>query len=155
MKKQVYKINLEYSYQPSHKYTPYNVAGKWMNGGELVEVIIKSVLGLKAEKDGNTSFDAGDDIPEYNASVKSSKATLTSLKLGNDYETVKQEYFRRVHSSVWFWGVIVDDEIVVYEMNKEQFAEFMDKWSNYDEHRKVIRFKTSSVKMLNWMEERI
>lgn len=154
MKREEYTINLKYAFNPEHKGAPYTLDGiHYMNGGDFAEIVTKSVLGYKAEKDGNTPFDKGSDIEEIQTSVKSSKATLTSTVLGNDYDTIKTEYFKRVHSTAWIYTVLIDDKAILYRMNKEEFSLFMDCFSSYASDRKVIRFKSTSGKMITWLDK--
>lgn len=154
MFKHVYKINISYMYDANHKGAPYTLDGKkHFNTGDLHEIVTKSVLGFSAEKDANTSFDKGSDIPELFASIKSGKATLTSTVLGNDYISVKDNYFKRVHSKLWIFAIIIDENINLYFMDKKDFALFMDNFSYFDKSRKVIRFKSASGKMITWLDK--
>ena len=157
MKKSTYTVNRPYLFNPDHKGAPYSMNGgeSYMNGGEFREVMLKSVLGYDAVKDACGAYDKTDDVPELNASVKSSKATLVNKVLGYDYNSVKACYFATVHSTIWVWVSIVDDELNAYYMNAEEFASFMDAWASYVPDRKVIRFKAESLKMLAWLEERV
>lgn len=156
MTENTYSITLKYTFNPDHKGAPYTLDGvRYMNAGDLHEILVKSCKGLEAVKDGNGAFDVTDDIPELNASVKSGKATLTSRVLGDDFASVKAEYFKAVHSTLWIWAVIIDDTLVTYEMNKDEFSEFIDNWATFASDRKVIRFKTSSSKMLGWLRARV
>jgi desulfoferrodoxin (superoxide reductase-like protein) len=96
-----------------------------------------------------------DDIPENGASVKSSKATLVNMVLGFDFQSVKAHYMATVHSTRWIWVSHSAEEVTMYEMDKEEFSEFMDMWSSFDKDRKVIRFKAESQKMLRWLEDKV
>ena len=156
MKKTVYAINREYIFDPAHKGAPYSLNGgeSWTNSGELKEILLKSVLGLPAVKDACGAYDKTDDVPELCASVKSSKATLVNRVLGYDFESVKRHYFATVHSTLWIWVAIHDEELTAYYMNAAEFESFLDSWASYDKDRKVIRFKAESGKMLRWLEER-
>lgn len=154
MFKHVYKINVNYTYNAQHKGAPYTFDGvKYINKGELIEILTKAVLGYEAKKDANTAFDVNSDIPELCASVKSGKATLTSTVLGNDYTSVKNNYFKRVHSTLWIFSVIIDENINLYFMNKKEFSLFMNNFSYYDKTRQVIRFKDTSGKMITWLDK--
>lgn len=156
MKKAVYNVNLPYIYNPEHKGAPYSLNGgeKWCNGGDLKEVLIKSCLSFEAKKDACGSYDKTDDVPELNASVKSSKATLVNKVLGYDFESVKRHYFATVHSSLWIWVSLHDEELTAYYMDATEFEEFMDNWAGFCKDRKVIRFKAESLIMLQWLDER-
>ena len=156
MTKTEYKINFSFTHDATHKGAPYTLDGEhFMNGGEFAEVADKLVKGFGSTKDANTPFDKGSDIPETETSVKSSRATLTSTQIGYDFESIKRCYFARVHSTNWDYVVIVDDTVTVYNMNAEEFEAFLDNWATYCKDRNVIRFKSTSVKMLQWLEERI
>lgn len=150
------QIDFGYIFDPTHKGAPYSFDGvHWLNNGEFLEPCTKWLFGYEMKKDANTPFDKGSDIPEINASVKSSKATLTSVKLGSTFEEIKRNYFERVHSTLWIYATMIEDKIVVYLMNKDEFAEFMDCFGTYCTDRQVIRFKSTSGKMIKWFEERV
>ena len=154
MNKTTYSVSFNYSFEPvTHKGAPYSFDGlHWMNKGDFLEVADKLCKGFTPVKDGNTPFDVDSDIPETETSVKSGKATLTSVKLGGDFETVRNNYFERVHSTNWDFVALVDDTIVAYNMNKTEFEQFMNKWGYFDKDRQVIRFKAVSGKMLYWLD---
>ena len=154
MKKTTYTMNISYKYEVEHKGAPYTFDGiHYMNAGEFKEAIRKAVLGLKAEKDANTPFDKGSDIEETNTSVKSSGATISPIK-GETVTEIMTEYFERVHSDNWDYVTIVDEEVIVYNMNAEEFKEFVEKFGRRND-RKVVRLIKESGKMIKWFEERI
>lgn len=157
MKKAEFALNREYIFNPEHKGAPYSLNGgeSWTNGGELKEVLFKSCLGLEAKKDACGAYDKTDDVPELGASVKSSKATLVNKVLGYDFDSVKRHYFATVHSTLWVWVSIKDETLTAYYMEADEFESFLDKWAGFDKDRKVIRFKAESLKMLQWLEERV
>lgn len=158
MKKVNYKNNTPYIYDPiGHRGAPYSVNGgeTWINHGELCEIICKAALGFPAIKDACGAYDTTDDIVELNASVKSSNCTLTSKVLGYDYDSVKAHYFATCHSNLWIYVVEHDDEVVLYYMNRDEFADFMDNFASYKADRKVIRFNKDSIKMMTWLEQRV
>jgi hypothetical protein len=157
MKKNTYSINIPYLFDPTHKGAPYTFNGgeSYCNAGEASEIIVKACKGFTAEKDACTPYDKGSDIPELNASVKSSSATLVNKPLGYDFDSFKAHYFATVHSTLWIWAVVMDDTLSTYEMNAEEFAEFVDTWSTWASDRKVIRFKKTSGKMIKWLEEKV
>lgn len=149
-------VALAYTIDKNHKGAPYTFDGiHYMNNGEFSEAELKACLGLKAKKDANTPYNLGSDIPEYSASVKSSKATLTSARIGNDYITIKNTYFENTASTCWIWVSINGDELTSYTMSKNEFSDFMDAWALFQKDRQVIRFKTESKKMLEWLEARL
>ena len=156
MKKSVYNINFDFHFEPiAHKGAPYSFDGlRWMNKGDFLECADKLCKGFSGVKDGNTPFDKDSDIPETSTSVKSGKATLTSVSLGNDYQTIKDNYFSRVHSTNWDFVVMVDSTIVIYNMDKDEFSAFMDRFTYFDKDRCVIRFKAYSSKMGMWLDKK-
>jgi len=156
MKKVTYTIKQSYIFDPAHTGAPYSLNGgrNWTNGGELKEVLLKGCLNFEVVKDANGRFDRTDDIPQLNASVKSSKATLVNMKLGQDFESFKRNYFANVHSTLFIWVSIHDEELTAYFMNATEFESFMDRFATFTKERQVIRFKAESLKMLQWLDER-
>ena len=156
MTKTTYSVTIPYQFDPAHKGAPYSLNGgeTWTNGGELKEVLFKAALGLDAKKDACGAYDKTDDVPELNASVKSSKATLVNKVLGYDFESVKRHYFATCHSNTWVWVSVHDETLTAYTMNASEFEIFLNEWAGFDKDRKVIRFKAESNKMLKWLDER-
>ena len=151
-----YKINFQFAFDPTHKGAPYTLDGEhYMNGGEFAEIADKMVKGYGSKKDANTPFDQGSDIEETATSVKSSRATLTSMKIGYDFESIKRCYFARVHSTNWDYVVVLDDTLVIYNMDATEFEAFLNEWSVYCKDRNVIRMKVTSAKMLQWFDKRV
>ena len=153
-----YPINFQYFFDPSiaHKGAHYSLDGEhWMNNGEFAEVADKIVKGFGSTKDANTAFDKGSDIPQTQTSVKSGKATVTTVKLGNDFQSFKRAYFSRVHSTNWDYVVVLDDSIIVYNMNAVEFESFLDEWATFQKDRQTIRIKATSAKMLAWLDQRV
>lgn len=156
MKKMIYHNLKKYTFDINHKGAHFTFNGKkFMNSGEFCEVELKYCFGLKAIKDFNTPFNEGSDIEKFEMSVKSSKATLTSMVLGNSFENVLKKYFEETASKTWAWVTIIEDTLTVYIMNKNEFKNFTENWSTFDTHRNVIRYKATSGKMIKWFEERI
>ena len=154
MKKTVYNMTIEYHFIPSHKGAPYTFdMVHFLNGGEFKEAIRKSLAGFGCEKDANTPFDMGSDIEETNTSVKSSGATISPVT-GESIEDIMEEYFERVHSDNWDYVTIIDDSVIVYNMDAEEFKTFVMTFGKVNE-RKVVRLKSESGKMIKWFEERV
>ena len=148
MKKIEAEIRINYTFDNNRKGAKYTLNGlNWMNHGEFAEVVTKNILGFESVKDANTAFDKGSDIPEIKASVKSSKASLTSMKLADTFEGSMNEYFKRTHSEIFIYTVIIDENATLYMMNEKEFRLFMMNFSSLNE-RKVIRFKATSGKMV-------
>lgn len=152
MKKIEAEIKINFLFDNSRKGAKYTLNGlNWMNHGEFAEIVTKDILGFESVKDANTAFDKGSDIPEIKASVKSSKASLTSMKLADTFEESMNEYFKRTHSEIFIYTVIIDENATLYMMNKKEFRLFMMNFSSLNE-RKVIRFKATSGKMVKFLE---
>lgn len=156
MEKFTAENTLAFTFDASHKGAPYTIDGgaHWMNGGDFAEIALKNAFGLPAVKDGNGDFRDVSDIPEYNLSVKSSKATLTCVKLGNSAEEILANFFSVCASDKFAWVIILDNVVNAYIMNAVEFKNFALTWGRYDASRQVIRFKTSSAKMVAWLESR-
>ena len=145
-------VPIGYVYDPAHKGAPYKVGDKYMNAGELKECIAKAVHKLLARKDGNVAFDAGSDVPEYNASVKSSRATLTCKELaGRTMAEKLDDYFARVASTEFWWVELQDELCIIYKMNAAKFRKFTERFATINS-RNVIRFTRTSSKMLAWLD---
>lgn len=147
------KVNLSYIYDAARKGAKYSINGgkNWLNAGEFMEAVAKAMHGLDAGKDANTRFDEGSDVPEFHASVKSSKASLTNCKLADDFESSVRAYFEQVASSEFWYVTMVDELATIYKMNAKTFERFIRKFAKLNE-RGVIRFATTSAKMLAWLD---
>lgn len=146
------KLNLGFTFDPARKGAKYTLDGiHWMNGGEFAEAAAKAVHGLDAAKDANTRFNEGSDVPEFHASVKSSKASLTNCKLADDFEGSLKAYFENVASSEFWYVTIADELVIIYKMNATKFERFLRKFSKLNE-RGVIRMAATSSKMLAWLD---
>lgn len=159
MNKYTYTNAMPYRYDPNHKGAHYFINGseKAKNNGEFAESVAKWHRGLYTEVNPNTSYDTGSDIEEMSASVKSSGASLAGIY--GSYESIKETYFANVHSTLWIYVVIIDDEVTEYHMNATEFAEFLDNWYGMaiesGSHLSKVRIKKTSAKMINWFEKRI
>lgn len=157
MKKSTYKVAVEYTFLPDHKGAPYlfhsdNVYG---NAGNLVERSVKVALGFSEQHDTNSRYDIASDIPELCASVKSSRFTLTNAPIGGNFDETFDNYFATCPSTEWIYGSITDDTLTIYQMNANEFAEFLRVWGYWDEYRGTIKGKNTSLKMLLWLDERV
>lgn len=157
MKKAILLHNLTYTFDGNRKGAKYTFDNgeHWKNGGEATEICLKSGFGFEPTKDGNTPFDVGSDIEQLQMSVKSSKATLTSIILGYDFDSILKCYFERTASRCWAWGILIDDTVTAYIMNAQEFERFTREWASYDDNRKVIKYKSTSGKMIKWLEEHL
>lgn len=154
MKKMVYEMTISYKFNAEHKGAPYTFDGiHYINAGEFKEAVRKALAGFACEKDANTPFDEGSDIEETNTSVKSSNATISPIR-GESVDEIMKEYFERVHSDNWDYVTIIDEMVIVYNMNADEFNEFVREFGKVNE-RKVVRLKKESSKMIKWFEDRM
>lgn len=159
MNKYTYTNTMPYKYDPNHKGAHYyiNDSEKAKNGGEFAESVAKWHRGLYTDVNPNTSYDTGSDIEEMNASVKSSNASLA--RVYGTYEEIKKTYFANVHSTLWIYIVIIDEEVTEYHMNASEFETFLDNWHEMaresGSHLSKVRIKKTSGKMIKWLEERV
>lgn len=161
MKKSVYFVRTAVHFNPDHKGAPYTVDGvHYFNDGNRHEAAVSEWAGYGFGYDNDhVPFDKGSDIEELNASVKSSGASLACL-YGNDKASVIAEYFARVHSTMWIYSIEVDGEFWFYQMNADEFKEFLEEFSGLTresgkEIRYKVRLKKTSGKMVKWLEERL
>lgn len=140
----------------NHRHAPHTLDGvHWLNNGDLAEVLNKHRLGYAPTKDGNGKWCDTSDIPETCTSCKSYRFTLTSERLGNTYEEVKAEYFRRTHSVNWDYIIIDGNTLIVYTMNRNEFAEYLDNFHLFENGIvRGVRSKKDINKMIEWLEAR-
>lgn len=157
MKKMSFENTMNYTFDATRKSAKYTMDGEhWMNHGEYAECLAKHVLGFKAEKDANTRFDKGEDIPELNASVKSSRAGLTDMKLGTTRDEFLENFWNMTNKDVqYIWVADHDEEVDLYFMNLTEFKRFVENFGKWDDHCQKIRFTTCSGKMVKWFEENL
>lgn len=164
-KKTVYNIfQFDYIMDNTRKGAKYQYfdevvkTSKWGNYGEIYEVALAWCKNLPAHKDPNGSYDEGSDLEEFGTSVKSWGFTLASIKAATFEETL-DIYWKNVKSWNWSFGWIEGDELVEYNMNAEEFNEFLYRFAKFDNYSKAIRGpKMSTKKRLEveaWFEERL
>ena len=161
MIKRTYTNTLPYEHT-THPGAPYRINGSttYKNHGELMESIAKYNRGFyTSDKNPNTPFNEGSDIPEIDASVKSSSCSLACIHFATATKCLKF-YFKNVHSKIWIWVEFDEDTGVVteYIMNKSEFGAFAQKFSylHYESgtYDPKMRFRKTSKKMIAWFEER-
>jgi len=160
MKKHEYTNTMPYIYESERKGSKYSMDNgeSFKNHGEFLESVAKFHRGLEYLVNPATSYDTGSDIEEMSASVKSSNASLACL-YGNSKEQIIEEYFKNVHSTLWIFMVDIDEQIIEYHMNAEEFREFLNEWATTavesGSHLTKVRIKKTSGKMVKWLEEKI
>ena len=155
MKCTVFKQTLE------HKYTDHSGAhylmsdGRYYNTGEFLEATDKNSRGLDWHKDANIPWNKGSDIEQTHTSVKSSKFTLASDLTGDTVEEVLEQYFEQVASTNWDYVIQIDEQIYIYNMNRDEFKAFVLQFARIDKTRRTVRGLETSSKTVRWLEERL
>lgn len=158
MKKETTTNIPAYTFNPDKKFTKYTFDGEsWLNAGQFLEALRQYQLTGNLFHDGNTAFCDGSDIVvgDRNISVKSGKASLAEPgKLdGETVEEMLKSYFEQTDSNEWNWEILVDDTLVTYIMDAEEFREFTIKFGWID--GKKLRYLQTSGKMIRWFEARL
>lgn len=146
--------NLSYFYDNTRKGSKYLIGGRWSNHGEYLEAATKLALGYEPEKDSNTAFNKGYDIPELKASVKSNGCSLTSKILGDTMEEAVEEFFRQsLDDTQYIWTSEVNDDVLcLYIMNNDEFRAFVEYFGSWEKNRKTVRIKRSEKRIRKYME---
>ena len=128
----------------------------YANHGQQCELIATYTLVGELRKADKVPFDVGSDIPELACSVKSARFTLASKLYGNTLAEMVEDYFNRVHSTVWAY---VANDGCIYMMNKTEFAEFLalfttlQRASSKNGGGMVVRMRSESKAVLKWLAE--
>ena len=149
--KQYFTITTPARYDADHMrahYTFDNV--HFFNAGEYIETLCKLACGLSAKKDSSTPYNVDSDIPEYQASVKSSAATLVNWKLGETLSESLDVYFTNTASKAFWYGRIEKQTLIIYKMNSSTFRRFLEKFSAINE-RGCVRVKQENSAMIKWL----
>jgi hypothetical protein len=166
MKKTVYNVSRhEFIFDSTRKGAKYNFYDeldecyKWGNCGEFDEVELKWARGLTAHKDPNGSYKDGSDIEETHTSVKGWNFTLTSAIKEDSFEKVLEVFKMNVASTNFSFTWREGDERVEYNMNMDEFEQFLYRFASYAKDRKTIRGPKFSMKkraeVERWLEERV
>jgi len=143
---------IDYSFDAKHSGAHYLVDGRYCNGGEFIERCVKSYFGEKACKD-SVPYWAGSDIEKTCASLKSFGASLATGMQATEKDEIIAEYFSRVHSKRFYFGTIVGEQIIVYDMDKEEFNEMLLTFWKTTCGR--LRLKVCDTKVIKWCEEKM
>ena len=155
MRLTVYTQTLEHTYT-NHSGAHYLMAdGRYYNNGEFAEASDKAGRGLDWHKDANTPWNKGSDIEQTHTSVKSSKFTLASDLTGDTVEEVLNKYFEQVASTNWDYVIQIDEQTYVYNMNRQEFKEFVLQFARIDKTRRTVRGLATSSKTVKWLEDRL
>ncbi|MBR4155409.1 MAG: hypothetical protein IKU01_01720 [Bacteroidales bacterium] len=142
----------------------YLIGDKVGNGGNLAEACASEGYGYGYGFDKDCiPYDKGSDIEELKMSVKSSGASLACIyrnsNTAEDFKSIIAEYFANVHSVRWCYVVLIDNTANLYEMNAEEFKEFLMNWAGMSKESGKecykIKFKKTSGIMVKWLEEKV
>lgn len=150
MIKNTYAININYTFDPNHKGAHYFVNGKYANAGEFVEIALKACKGYTASKDANTRFDMGSDIEETHTSVKTLGFSLCE-SIADTFTDTVNEYIKRTASTNVSYAVVVNEEMIEYNMNLNEFKTMLEEFGTWDASKKKIRVKRNPI---HWLEMR-
>lgn len=128
---------------------------KYHNHGMHCEQMLTYTLTHEMRDHGILPFDMGSDIPDFDMSVKSSRASVASgsLMKAQTKEGQIEEFLARCPSTLYAY---VSFENVAYIMNKAEFRVFlelfgfMDVESSRNGNYKKLRIRQESIKMMNW-----
>jgi hypothetical protein len=162
MKKSVVSLN-GYEIVKGQKSGSFLVNGRAVNRGEFVEMVLtEKMFGQVWHKD-HIAYNEGSDIDAdgIGYSVKSAKASLTEKILRDDMsensrQSIIAEYLENVASQKFLYGIEISGEMVVYEMDKKEFAEFlqdmwtMDKQSGKNQYK--LRIRRADTKVIQYFE---
>lgn len=157
MRKETYEVKLNYIYDADRPRNHYSIDGiHYMNHGDFCECLAKFVLGYKPEKDANTAFDKGHDIPEINASVKSWKCGTTNVNLGKDRQTHWKNFMaRELPNTQYIWVYDAGKTVDLWYMNSKEFEEFTEAIASWDETRHNLRYMKSNRTINRWLENKL
>lgn len=129
---------------------------QYKNQGSHKEQCVAYTLTGEIRKHDRIQFDQGSDIPEYNASVKSSHFTLASgkINMGNTLEEKIADYFNRTVSTLFIY---VTNEFDAYMMNATEFKQFLLAFGKLERDSKKhggylkVRVPRENKQMLQWL----
>lgn len=152
-----YTVPAVMKFDPARQFARYVYNRKVYHTGDAVEGAISMALEGHWEKN-HVAFDCGSDLESIGASVKRYKSTLVSPSLmkATDFDGIVAEYFERTASTSWIWGAEVNGEIICYEMNSQEFKNFLTSglWE-MDSSRGSVQQTVSPAKVIAWMENQM
>ena len=131
---------------------------KWGNAGEFFEVSDKFAKGYEPHKDGNGRYNEGSDIEETHTSCKTWEFTLAQIK-DETFEKIVETYWNNTASNNFDFGWKEGNELIVYNMNCDEFNQFLYRFGRYDKDRKVVRgprlANKRRIEVEKWLEARL
>ena len=162
MKKRVYVHHVPLLYHADRPRSPWTMDGvHHMNDGNLIECECSDCYGYGFRYDTKAvPFDIGSDIEDLRISVKSNGCSLACV-YRESKETAKAEiiaeYFDRVHSRLWAYGIREEKQTVFYEMEREEFKLFVEMFGGLSRESGKTYYKIkirTTQKMVSWLEDR-
>lgn len=165
MIKTIYNIHhFNYTFDSARRGAKYQwfdpIRGKlvWGNAGDFFEVADKFAKGYAPHKDPKGKYNEGSDIEETSTSCKSWDFTLASIK-DETFEAILKTYWSDTASTNFDFGWKEGDELVVYNMNADEFNQFLYRFGRYDTSRKVVRGPRLTIErrqeVETWLEARV
>ena len=162
--KTIYNLKgLDYNFDNTRKGAKYEwfdtIANEYKRGntGDFFEIADKFVKGYEPHKDGNGKYNEGSDIEETHTSCKSWEFTLAPIK-EETFEKVLEIYWNNVASTNFDFGWKEEEELIIYNMNSDEFNQFLYRFARYEKNRKVIRgpkpTNKNRIKIEKWFEAR-
>lgn len=133
-----------------------HIERNYKNDGAHAEQMLTYTLTGEMRTHDSVPFDKGSDIPEFEMSVKSARATIVSgaLMHSDDKDTQMAEYFSRVASKVFAY---VSKTEIAYLMDAVEFHAFLAKFVNMEREseknggKMKMRLRSESKAMIEWL----
>lgn len=154
---------LDYNFDNNRKGAKYEwfdtIANEYKRGnaGDFFEIADKFGKGYEPHKDGNGKYNEASDIEETHTSCKSWEFTLASIK-ANTFEEVLEIYWKNTVSTNFDFGWKEEEEIIVYNMNANEFNDFLYRFARFDKSRNTVRGpkprNKQRIEVEKWMDTR-
>ena len=132
------------------------------NNGDAREENFDYMLNGKITGKDSLPFDVASDVTHMGVgySVKSDHFTLVSARLvsGDNMADILDQYFARVHSTLWAY---ITRDYAAYVMDMAEFREFLETFATLERESQKngggvkVRCRAESRKMLDWLTERV
>ena len=158
MYKKITPIRLNVTFNPDRKGNKYTLDGdKWLNRGQLAETLRIFEETGRINLYNNINYCLGSDLEEYQESIKSRHATLTTVNLGNTLEEVLLNFATTCPSKQFSYNVIDfrTNQMTTYIMALYEFIEMCLTVCKFEESGKVVRFPHSDKKVVEWLENNL
>ena len=166
MRKQVYNVTAHDSwcYDASRKGAKYSYYDSLLkryvygNCGEFDEIELKWCYGLPTHKDPKGAYYEGSDIEETHTSVKGFNFTLATIK-ADSFEEVLNIFWNNVISTNFSFTWREGNERLEYNMNADEFNQFLYRFARYDKSRKTVRGPwlsgVNKKRIMDWLDKQV